>query len=175
MGLGDYFSHYPVLAAAVARTKGPVLELGCGYGSTYMLHYMCAERFLVTADTNLDWLHKFSEGYACPRKHEFIHVDKWEEFSFLEATKWSVAFVDNQPGEMRTPLIRRLKGRTTFIVAHDSERDYDTGANYKYEEVIPLFKYVSEWKRVRPYTLILSDEQPFPIEPCDTKWNPKDP
>lgn len=177
MGLGDYFSHYPILAAAVARTNGPVLELGCGDGSTPLLHYMCAGtgRYLLTADTNSEWLSKFRAGYYRQRLHEFYLVDQWKDFPLLNFIhdKWSVALVDGAPGEDRAGLALRLKESCTFIVCHDSERDYGTGANYRYEEITPEFKYVTEWRRYRPYTLVLSNEEPFPIEECDKVWDPK--
>lgn len=174
MGLGDYGSHFPILAAAVARTKGPVLELGSGDWSTPMLHYMCKAqgRYLLTADNNLEWLRKFS-AYATPGTHELQHVADWAQWDMIEAVgQWGVAFVDCAPGEARHQLIRRLAGRAHFIVAHDSERDYDTGANYKYELVTSLFRYVSEWRRYRPYTLILSDVETFEIKECDRVWRP---
>lgn len=174
MSLGDYGSHYPILAAAVAKTTGPVLELGAGHWSTPMLHYMCREwRQLITAETDFGWLKQFVEGYSRHPIHEFHHVTDWTQWDVLEKrAPYGVAFVDCAPGEIRHELIRRLQGRAHFIVAHDSERDYNTGANYMYERVTPLFKYVSEWRRYRPYTLILSNVEPFVIEECDKVWRP---
>lgn len=175
MSVGDYFTHYPILAAAVARTQGPILELGCGDGSTPMLHYMAGAtgRYLLSADYDPIWLRKYTEGYGCPRRHEFSLVTDWMTWPRLTETRWGVVFVDLAPGEDRHRVISRLKGYTDLIIAHDSERDHGTGANYKYEQVTPLFRYVSEWRRFRPYTLILSDNISFDIEECDKRWTPK--
>ena len=49
-----FCSHLPLLMAVMARTDGPVLELGMGYGSSLFLHWACA---------------------ACPREIvDFFHV-----------------------------------------------------------------------------------------------------
>jgi len=172
MGMGDYGSHFPILATAVARTVGPVLELGCGDWSTPMLHYMCKNRYLLSADGDLEWLRKFAGGYSCPRRHEFRHVPNWEQWTALEDLHWSVALVDCAPGEERWKLIKRLAHRCMYIVAHDSETDYKSGGNYQYDKIIPLFEYVSEFCRFRPYTLVLSNEREFGIEECDKTWKP---
>lgn len=169
--LGDYGSHYPILAAAVARTAGPVLELGAGDWSTPMLHYMCKAmgRHLDTCDSDPKWLDRFGEYRS--EHHQLINMhSNW--VALVNVVRFGVAFVDSAPGEGRVQWIERLKDRTHFIVAHDSERDHGTGANYMYERVTPLFKYVSEFRRFRPYTLVLSNVEPFEIDECDRVWEP---
>jgi hypothetical protein len=180
MSLGDYYSHYPVLAAAVAMTKGPVLELGCGLGSTLMLHHMCTKtgRLLLTADHDKAWLEKFRPGYESEGVHEFVHVSNWHEWYLTgihghkNFPRWGVVFVDCAPGGDRIMLIERLKDHADLILAHDSERDHGTGANYGYEKVTPLFRYVSEFRRARPYTLIMSNFIPFHMPEVDKVWDP---
>lgn len=176
--IGDYGSHYPVLAAVVARClamRSPirVLELGAGDWSTPMLHYMCKATgsMLQTAETDVNWLERFKE-YEGP-SHQLSIVDSWEDCDLL-AQAWDAVFVDCAPGEARHKAIEQLvkAGSVHTIVAHDSERDYGTGANYMYEKVTPLFKYVSEFRRFRPYTLIMSNVEPFHIEEVDRTWTP---
>lgn len=171
MSLGDYYSHYPVLAAAVVAGKGSVLELGCGYGSTMMLHYMCRSMgvTLVSYDTDGKWLDKFRAGYEGPG-HRFVHVQDWAAEGLGFGMQGCV-FVDCAPGNIRTPLIIQLAARARFIVAHDSERDHGTGANYEYELAEPHFKYVTEFRRARPYTKIFSNFEPLVIEKCDQEWD----
>lgn len=172
MSLGDYFSHYPVLAAAVVAGRGPVLELGCGYGSTLMLHYMCKamEVPLMTMDTDKAWLERFA-GYAGPG-HQLLHVEDWAKVDFSRElpARYGCVFVDCAPGNARIELILRLKMQAKFIVAHDSERDHGTGANYEYERADGQFNYITEFRRARPYTKILSHFQKFEIEKCDQVW-----
>ena len=170
----DYASHYAVLAAAIARTAEPVLELGCGEGSTPMLHYMCklGGRLLITLESNPDWIKKY-EGYR-HAQHIIEHVPDWSQVRrhIPGAPRFGVVFVDNAPGDTRIKLIEQFKDEARFILAHDSERDWGTGAYYEYEKAKPLFKHVSEFRRWRPYTLILSNSQPFEIDQCDQVWTP---
>jgi hypothetical protein len=72
---GGFGSHITALIAAVVHTDGPVLELGCGTGSTPQLHAICAlsQRKLVSTDTSLEWLTKFSRALTTSW-HEFIYV-----------------------------------------------------------------------------------------------------
>lgn len=174
----DFASHYPILAALVAKQCGNVLELGCGEGSTPMLHYMCKAMkcHLLTMDSSFEWIEKY-KTYRTPG-HDLVNLPSGMPWLGFMRTydhmpiRWGVAFVDCAPGGDRTPLIEWLRTRATFVVAHDSERDWGTGANYEYEKVKPLFKYVSEFQRWRPYTLVLSDHEPFEMEECDRTWTP---
>jgi hypothetical protein len=177
----DYGSHIPILAAAVVEASrcgrsGDVLELGCGDSSTPMLHYMCRALKvpLVTLDTDMKWMERFGDYFRPPSSgamHLFTHVRDWEtQVLDVLDMEWGVVFVDCAPGDARYKLIRRLAHKATFIVAHDSERDHGTGANYEYEKVTPLFKHVSEFRRFRPYTLVLSNSEPFEIEETDKVW-----
>lgn len=175
----DYGTHHVVMADLVSRTdmsatkycgSFPVLECGMGYGSTPMLHRMCANRrLLVSLDTVKDWADRFRSLASID--HVISVVNDWKDYP-IEKEQWAVAFIDNAPGETRIDLIRRLKGRAHWIVAHDSERDYGTGANYGYEKVKPLFKYVSEYRFLRPYTLVLSDYAPYDLDPAEQVWTP---
>ena len=182
-------SHYPILAACVAGTQGTILELGCGEGSTPMLHYMATvqAREVLSVDTDAKWIERFA-GYKCDR-HRFEIVPPqpdvtlclqyqrekaWREWKGIEACeRWGLAFVDCAPGEARWELMIRLAHRATIVIAHDSEMDYKAGGNYQYEKAIPHFKYVSEWRRWRPYTIILSNFVETLIEKCDTIWRPE--
>jgi hypothetical protein len=67
-------------------------------------------------------------------------------------------------------LILRLRPFARFIVVHDTERDHGSGANYGYEQADKVFKYVSEFRRARPYTKVYSDFEEFKIEECDKVW-----
>ena len=184
---GGYESHFPILAACIARTTGPILELGVGEGSTPMIHYSAPNRFRVSADTDLSWLRKFAEGYYSPRQHEFIHVDAtpikgipdvtvgiqaWRKFSMIETCQWGCVIVDCAPGEARHELAIRLANRAHFVILHDSETDYQAGGNYMYSEATVRYKHVSEFRRFRPYTMVCSNVELFSIEECDKTWTP---
>lgn len=178
----SYHSHYPILAAAVARTTGPILELGAGEGSTPLLHYTGRE--VLTVDTDASWLETFA-GYRS-RMHAFEIVGPVGDDALPMVTRmiagwnawripnrpWSVAFIDCAPGEARHELAIRLAEKATYVVCHDSETDYQSGGNYMYDRCTEHFLHVTEWRRWRPYTLVLSNYEKFEIEPCDQSWSP---
>jgi hypothetical protein len=182
--IGDFGSHYPILAGAVAqlirRAGSAVLEFGSGDWSTPMLHYMCkyAKLDLYTADTDTRWLSRYKE-YA-RGGHRVELALSWHEYyqrrveGMLDGTRQVLAFVDCAPGEDRRWIIEQLAASDSVlaVVAHDSERDFNSGANYGYEHVVGKFKHVSEFRRFRPYTLIMSNVQKFDIDECDRTWEP---
>lgn len=162
-------SHFPILAAAVARTTGPVLELGCGYWSTPMLRLLCRYmdfwkeghqsgfppgwRKLESYDTDPEWAKRFD--VPC--------VADWEKWK-PEASRYGVAFVDNSPGESRVELILRLKDKAHFIVAHDTEADIPpSGGNYRWKELDGKFKFQTIFKDFRPWTTVYSDVEEFAL------------
>ncbi len=171
-GLADMGTHFPVLAAAVAGTEGPILELGCGHYSTPMLHQMglLLNRRVVTVETDAAWMRLFEDMSS--ELHVFKHIgeNEWERYP-IEGRHWGVAFVDCKPGEYRKILVTRLKDHATYIVVHDTETDHNTGADYGLEPVFETFLYRSDYCRYRPYTTVVSDARPFPISPCDQTWN----
>jgi hypothetical protein len=167
-----YGTHFVALTTAVARSKGPVLELGSGDHSTPLLHYLCKSmgRLLVTADTEKDWLERY-RAYES-KEHEIHLVTDWEKWVVPESEFWGVIFVDQKPGESRAPMIRRIKGRSQFVVVHDTETDYGTGADYKYEPEFALYKHRVDFRRFRPYTTVVSNFEAFEVEECDKNWTP---
>jgi hypothetical protein len=152
-----YHSHYPVLAAAVARTSGAVLELGCGWGSTPMLRAMCKDRPLESYDTDKHWAGLFGVPI----------VEKWSKWEPVHP-QYGVVFIDCAPGEERKFLALRLKGRAKFMVLHDHEAG--SAAAYYYEDIIPQFKYAEVYRLLRPHTLILSDDEPFGLTPKEQEF-----
>lgn len=169
--LDPYVTHIPVLAAAVARTSGPVLELGAGWGSTPMLHLMCHQttRHLTTLETDERFFELF--GRLQSPLHELRQIESWTDDPTIESRPyWGLAFVDCAPGEERAGLISRLRGRCRLIVAHDSETDLGAGGNYGYEAVKEGFRYTAEYRLMRPYTLVLSEDMPFDLDPAEREW-----
>lgn len=147
-----YTSHFPVLAAAVARTSGPVLELGCGWASTPMLRLMCQRRILESYDNDLEWATQFGA---------FL-VKDWSQWAPIES-HYDVVFIDCAPSEERKNLAVRLKDRARYILCHDYGCDaaQGGGGNYGYDSITNQFKFVRVYSVVRPLTLILSNEEDF--------------
>jgi hypothetical protein len=161
-------SHFPVLAAAVARTKGPVIEFGMGDYSTPMLHGLCRDRLLVSVESDPKWLAQFEE-FRSPN-HELHLVNgapnrsAWEQYKGIEErSDWSVALVD-QWSDYRYDIALRLKGRCKFIICHDVEELFlpkTYSSAFHWSELIGKFKYTWFWRRYVPYTMVLSDEEEF--------------
>ena len=132
MKLDAYSTHQPVLYEAISRTTGPVIEFGCGPGSTPLLHQYCADhdRDLLTLESDLEWYGMFIK-YATP-KHRLIYVSDWSTVlvggmltiladEMLIAVPWDVAFIDQAPFEARYATILALKDVAKFIVLHDCD------------------------------------------------------
>lgn len=133
-----YRTHQPVLYEIAIHTSGPIVEFGCGYGSTDMLHEICKEnkRLLISLDDNLEWLLKFSEKYSNDSEwHKFIFVPgknlddmdnprHWVEFmNICELLKmnFDICFVDQHPWLGRFETIKHMKDKARFIILHDCD------------------------------------------------------
>lgn len=136
-------THQPVLYAVATSTKGPIIEFGCGYGSTDLLHEICEKegRILITLEDNFDWLNKFAKkyeghGYNPDNSgwHKFYFVPgrntkkpanpaHWikfmDEFELLEELSFDVCFIDQSPWLARHETLKRMKDRARFVIVHD--------------------------------------------------------
>lgn len=137
----SYFSHIPLLAMAVLKTTGPVLELGAGFGSTLLLHGLCGSmgRKLVTLDSDVEWLDKFINFRRS--WHEIREVNSFIALPDLRE-KWGLAFVDHGISLQRGQSVVELSGSTDVIVCHDSCHFF----LYGYEPVLSSFKYRFNYK-----------------------------
>ncbi len=145
-------SHLPILMKAIALTGGPILELGCGVYSTNPLHWACWEskRRLVTYENNprfFDFLKKYETDY-----HEVHCIDDWDAVDLSE--RWSVAFIDHEPGPRRGIELGRL-AHAEYVIAHDTERKAEH--KYGYRERFNLYKYRYKCKAAAPHTTIFSN------------------
>lgn len=147
-----YATHMPMVAVIALKTIGPILEMGCGYYSTYILHEMCklTARELVTLDEKLDWINKFK--FLENNFHQIHFVKDWSKFSLIDNKKWGMVLIDHAPGERRIVDIDRLKNNADYLVIHDTEE-----AGYKYEPILKGFKYRFDYKLIRPWTTVVSN------------------
>ncbi len=140
----DSFStHQPVLYAVAQATKGPIIEFGCGHGSTDLLHEICEKegRILITLEDDLPWMKKFlskyeGKGYEADNSgwHKFFYVPgknlkdpespaHWvkflDEFKILDELTFDVCFIDQSPWLARWETLKRMKDKARFVVVHD--------------------------------------------------------
>ena len=160
-------AHYPVLAALLANTKGPVLELGVGNYSTPLIYFMCPDRFCISIDNNKDW-HEFYRSKFGNRFHYFIYADLVSEMvkthilvcPEFKNIIWDVVFIDHSPAEDRVKCIELLRDKARYIIVHDSE---DMATVYNWNNIWDTFKYKYYWEFFgRNGTTIISNE-PIPV------------
>lgn len=146
-------THLPVLVACVAKTDGPVLELGCGHYSTRVLHAMCDGRRLVTCDTNRTWVEAFA--HLRSKTHEIVCAP---DASAYAGERWDVVFVDEAPAGHRIGEIIRLRPVTWLFVVNNTEPAITPGRRaYRYVEILPMFPYRFDYKRYPVWTSVVSD------------------
>jgi hypothetical protein len=140
-----YATHQPVLYEIASNTTGPIIEFGCGHGSTDLLHEICKKngRLLISVDDNQEWLQKFSQkylddGYKEDNSgwHKFFFVpgvnqednqncDHWITFldntELLHEIHFDLCFVDQSPWQARLETIKRFRSKSKYIILHDCD------------------------------------------------------
>lgn len=107
----DYDSHRPLLARCLDLTKGPVIELGAGWGSTLLLEKYCKGkcRPFFSGDTNGEWARRFAATTKITSYHNLVPING------------VLLFIDSNPGEDRAKLIERWANFAHVIIVHDTE------------------------------------------------------
>jgi len=146
-------SHLPILIKLVTMTDGPVLELGTGFFSTPVLHWLCAEkkRKLVSYDSQVPFF-EVANKYLTDW-HEVYLIDDWSKIDISQ--HWSVVLVDHAPAEQRKLEMARVANNADYVVAHDSEPRHDR--SYAYSEIAPLYKYRFDYDKLYPHTAVFSN------------------
>lgn len=142
-------NHRYLLWEALEKTKHtmlPVIELGCGHGSTPFLRQYCKDNNikLYSYDFSKEWADKFNA----------IHVTDWSKAEIWDK-RYSVALVDESPGEHRKESLKLLRGNALVIVAHDTEPAADHG--YKMRAELTKFKYMKDYESVGAWASMVSD------------------
>lgn len=140
----NWDSHRPLLWAALEATKGIVVEMGMGYGSTPFLSEYCqsrANRDLVSYENNPEWFKKFNGQYP----HKMYLIDNWDTAAIvIGLLKPSVLFIDHAPGERRKIDIQKNAYYAEVIICHDTEPAADHG--YKMRAELKKFKYMIDYE-----------------------------
>jgi len=155
-------THIGILAGMVAKTTGPVVELGVGHYSTPVLHYMSqVGRPTLSVETNKEWCEYFANQYQ-NRIHEFyctenklVSVDFFSNEQYKDI-KWDVAFVDNGPETDRAKCVQLLRDKAKYIVVHDSE---PAAVAYNWGGIWDTFKHRYYWDFYGNGTIVVSDTE----------------
>lgn len=156
--MDGYSSHLPMLLACVAKTEGPILELGAGFGSTPILRAISVAtgRTVLTVESNADWLARL--GLEDTERHKLLHTppDSWHLVSQIDEA-WDVVLVDHAPGDRRKRDIPRLADKCQLVVVHDSEPSPPGAGDYGYEPVFRRFRHRFDFKKYSAWTTVLSN------------------
>ncbi len=152
--LARHATHVPLLVRAFDLSEGDVLEIGTGYFSSTVLDWLCAitGRKLVSYETDQKWFEKAKRHQS--DYHDIIFVENWDDVP-LDKKRWGLAFIDHHPHKRRAVEIERLKDVADYIVIHDTEPRSE--AIYDYPRIYKLFKYRYDYKKVEPWTSVLSN------------------
>lgn len=156
-------SYKPLLYMALESTKGDVIEMGTGHGSTLLLHEYCkGDRMLYSYDEKEEWGSKFY--HLNSPTHSVKTIKDWDHVINLHKFKDAdVIFIDHAPGERRKEDILNFKNTKGIIVCHDTELG-QADHGYQMRQHFPLFKYVVEVKTNGAWATALSNEYDL------TKW-----
>jgi len=143
----------PVLVKAAQISSGDILEMGIGWFSTPLLHWMCMDqnRRLVSYENDPGYYNDFKD--AANYLHEIIFIDAWVKANIQKS--WGLAFIDFRPKWERWKVARVLANYAKFVILHDS----DPGSEkfYKVIKIYSLFKYRYDYTKAVPNTTVLSN------------------
>lgn len=146
-------THMLTLMKAVAATKGDVCEMGVGFSSTPLLHWITLGRKLVSYESDPDYYH-----FAIKFRSENHKIRRAEpDFSNVDFDRhWSVVFIDHSPKRPRRRGDDAVKfTNADLIVLHDTEPG--ELEHYGYEQVFKKFKYHYTWDLCKPHTSVVSN------------------
>ena len=149
-------SHLPILTRLVLATmnEGPILELGTGFFSTPVLHWLCAptKRRLVSYESQQKYFAVASNYLA--DFHEVHLVEDWAAID-IESSHWDIVLVDHGPGPQRKVEFARVANNADYVVVHDTEQRNDQ--YYHFSEVTPFYRYRCDYTDLYPNTSVFSN------------------
>jgi|SRR3989338_1093108 len=149
-------SHLPVLIKVMSITTGPALEMGMGFNSSLVMHWMCSvkKRLLVSYENDFDcfdW--PLRAGRFANEFHQVIYIEDWGKADIEKP--WDVAFIDHVPALRRKEDVKRLAKHAKYIILHDTEGRLEK--YHHYQEIYPLFKWKYDYQDYIPKTSVLSN------------------
>jgi len=156
-------THMLTLMRAVRETTGDVCEMGAGFYSTALLHWLCQGRNVHTYESDPDYHH-----YATKFQTHTHRAHKTEDFSDVDYGRhYGLVFIDHTSDRSANPHKRGEDAikfeNADLIVMHDTEPEHE--AHYGYDKVFPKFRYRYDWKECKPWTSVVSNTIDV------TKWN----
>lgn len=119
-----FTTHRPVLYKILSLINNkPILELGCGDGSTDIIHKHAVQNNaqITTIESDKIWLEKYN--YCKHELHELIHIENFSDWMLFLTNKkvhWGLVFIDQGSWESRKECLMYLKDKADYIILHDS-------------------------------------------------------
>jgi hypothetical protein len=153
----NWDNHRHLLWEALELTKGEIVEMGMGQGSTPFLHQYAkdSDRDLFSYDNNLSWYEKFT--HFTSKNHILTYTIDWD----LVSTKHKypdLVFIDHAPGERRYIDVKLFANKAKIIVIHDSE---PAATGYMMDKIWHLFKYRKDFKSEGAWATMVSNKVKF--------------
>ncbi len=171
----SWATHLPLLAAILARTRGPVIELGPGLYSTPTLTEVCRAmgRHYIGLDMDKDWIEHCRahigdrvspNGYQA---HQELHVVKdWKPETLDKFLKLSgcsgvpvadtaVCFVDQAPEYSRAKTAEWMLDNVYMVVCHDTDPKSEKRLNI--QPTLKRAKFRLTYDRLMPFTDVVSN------------------
>jgi hypothetical protein len=147
----NWCNHRPLLWWALEQTNNsnlPILEMGCGDGSTPHLIEYCKKnkRKLISYDYNKEWAEKYNA----------VHISDWDS---INHELYSVILIDHSPGERRHIDIIKLADKCDYMIIHDSE---PAATGYMLDKVWHLFPYRKNLVTDGAWATIVSTKHEIP-------------
>jgi hypothetical protein len=146
-------THVPLLVRVFDISKGDVLEIGTGYFSTLVLHWLAhITKRKVYSYENRDYWYQRALKLKSPY-HEIVKVSSWDELPVNR--HWGLVFIDHSPEARRHIEVERFAKSADYIVMHDTQPEDD--AMYQFGKIWHLFKYRYDWKNAKPWASVVSN------------------
>jgi hypothetical protein len=152
-------THIMLLMRVFDLSEGDVLEVGTGYFSTLLLHWLSSitHRHVYSYESKEYWYERAKKYES--KYHHIVLCKDWDSADF-DKKHWGMVFIDHGPNSRRAVDIPRFANIADYIVIHDTQPDQkhvNLPQDYHYERVWPLFKYRYDYKKVLPWTSVVSN------------------
>ena len=150
-------THIVLLTRIFDISEGDVLEIGTGFFSTMLLHWlsMVFKRYVYSCENQSRWYNRFKRLEDENPLHHIELYDNWDDLNFGDKY-WGLVFIDHGPAERRIEDIKKFADKCDYMVIHDTEPEGE-GA-YHYSEIWPLFKYRYDYKKFGSWATVVSNK-----------------
>lgn len=155
-------SHIVLLTKIFDLSKGDVAEIGTGYFSTLLLHWLANlyGRKVYSYENQTYWLKRALKISSNSPYHKIIFLNSWDKLP--DSKHWGLVFIDHAPAERRVIEIKKFANKADYIVIHDTGPESDN--EYHFSEIWQNFKYVYHYKQAKPWTSVVSNFKPLDFD-----------